>query len=193
METSNIDQRFSRQSFEGAAHPEVLASELAVLLTNWFRHTRYPAEGVHEIVQRLRELGHPLCNWDESTDWATWGDDYVHPGTHRLIVEFGFPDDAGADGRSVTVEYSPWPKAIPEREKHCPGCGALMSRGLLQIEAVGHGSAVAPAVTLSVELSEMPREEVLVGARSFQLVRRGWACPSCKGAWLPGTARYEIS
>lgn len=98
-----IDERFGATAFQRASSPQVLADDLAALLTA--RLVQEPAEKVvRAAVQELRAVGHPLASFDESDDFAIWYAEY--PNQHRFVVEFSYRDDKPA---VVRVTFAPIP------------------------------------------------------------------------------------
>jgi len=92
--------------------PDSLALDLrAVLLPRLQSATDYAA-AARAIVDDLRQIGHPLRSWDESDDFAIWGDDYVNPPrSTRFAIDLRWPtaDDA-ARAVDIEVTFGPWPK-----------------------------------------------------------------------------------
>ena len=105
-----MNERFHRQEFERAEDPRELASALAHELTERMRASTDRTQEIAAIVAHLRILGHDIYSWDESDDYAAWGDSYVEPtAAYRILVEFVLRGEPQDDAPFVEVTFGPWP------------------------------------------------------------------------------------
>jgi hypothetical protein len=109
-----LPDKFSRQAFENSSSPKELASELSEVVRMQLEGAANRPEMAYFIIQALRGLGHDLHSWDESSDFVTWGDDYMNPPSPlRFLIEMRFPDREDNDADvpvTVDVTFGPWPK-----------------------------------------------------------------------------------
>lgn len=186
---TGLGERYSRHSFEKSPDREGLARDLAELLTERLRKAGDAGAEASAIVADLKLLGHELFSWDESLDFQIWGDDYVRPGLHRMVVELRFADE---DFASVSVDFGPWPSlGPPDAPTLCPRCQTPMAATTLRVRAVGHGHVASREVEVEVLLGEQDRRTFTAGQRSEGLQVWGLCCSTCRGLWLPDTSRIE--
>jgi len=103
-----LDGKFAREAFEGSGEPERLALELEATLERRFAAAADCFDAIHELVDELRALGHPIYSFDESDDFAIWCDDWVSPSSpNELIIDFRFAEGAA---REVEVSFGPRPR-----------------------------------------------------------------------------------
>jgi len=177
---TGLGEQYSRRNFENLTDATPLAGNLAHLLTERLRNSADARAEAGVLISELKALGHELFSWDESTDWETWGDDYVRPTARRIIVELKFPEDGVP---SATVTFGPWPQPSPAIP--CPRCQKPMTATSLRINGVGHGHTASREVNVEVFLGEQDRRTFSVGQASRGLQVPGLWCSSCAGLWLP--------
>lgn len=179
-----LGEQYSRSKFDDSTDATSLANSLADALTVRLRQASDVRAEARSLVSELKALGHELFSWDESTDWETWGDDYIRPKARRIIVKLRFPDD---DAPSASVDFGPWPPRTPAIQ--CPRCQTPMTATALRIVGVGHGHAASREVNVEVFLGEQDRRTLSVGQSSRGLQVPGHWCSSCAGLWLPDTTK----
>jgi hypothetical protein len=105
--------RFSREAFEASANPDQLSAELEAVLRPRLRAASDRMAEAHGIIEDLRQAGHSLWSWDESTDFVIWGDDYVNPPSRTrflIAMRWSSGEDASEpDEVDVEVTFGPWP------------------------------------------------------------------------------------
>lgn len=55
----------------------------------------------------------------------------------------------------------------------------------LRVRGVGHGHSESLGVKVELQLGEHETRSFCVGQRSQGLQVRVWACPQCRGVWIP--------
>ncbi|WNG50561.1 hypothetical protein F0U60_45370 [Archangium minus] len=99
-----LSQRFSYESFVQTSDRARLCQELEQVLTARVRSAPSPEEEGHRIAMELRELGHDLWSFDESTDLQVWCGNWANPTRpYELIVEVSYRDKE--EPRTVSVSF----------------------------------------------------------------------------------------
>jgi len=81
---------FSKDAFDGTddAGREALAAALAESLAERLAEAEEFRAGVHELVEKLRALGHDLWSFDEADDMEVWCPNYHTPSGPGIVVTF---------------------------------------------------------------------------------------------------------
>lgn len=109
-----LDSRFSYAAFVASTERAQLVSALETEITRRLRDSGDPEKESRQLVEELRQLGHDLWSFDESTDFQIWCGDWVRPKEpHELILEFRYEED---EAPSVSAVFQEQGKARPITE-----------------------------------------------------------------------------